>query len=705
MNLIARFKAAASAFAGVKHPTSSGYYHMLLPRTRIDYEREVGDGLGSNVFMAPLQWMVRAFLEARLGLVTDDSNGGEQFDHAHPLVTLLDKPNPFYSGASLQSGNLYSWFWDGNVYLIKNRGGAEKGPVKELWYVPPWLIEPKWEGNDFITYYEYQPGTGSIYLQPEDVVHLRYGVDPHNVRKGLSPIKSLLREIFNDDESANQVASLLSNGCIPGMIISPKDGGTASEDDLKLTKAYLKNQFGGDYKGAPLALGTPTEIKQFGYDPKTMDLSAIRNVSEERVCAVLGTCAAVVGFGTGLEQTQVGATLMELTKISWRQGVIPNQELIAGELTRNLGSDFKLKPNQRLAYNRSKVSALQDDLNKQSERLARAVGGPWMTIAQARAASGLEVDDTHDVYLIPSSVIPTKPEYLDKPRPAPVLPGLPANPAQREQLPVPDEPKATKGFIFPTKAAIRGKHAEMLRMLDSMAPGMAGEVSAFMRQQAERISGLVGNGHPWKNKDADRKELAGKIAASVKRGTLAGLSLERDFVASISKAAAISVKSAKAKRPSARIDAWVENNAMKWAGEINDTTYATIDQTLADAIDEGASVSEASKMIAEALDMERDYRTTRIAQTEMLAALNEGSLEAYRENDQVGGKGWLASMDEFTRKTHLEASKQYDDEGAIPPDADFIVGDASGPAPGQMGVPEEDCNCRCAIYPVVKEQP
>jgi hypothetical protein len=33
-------------------------------------------------------------------------------------------------------------------------------------------------------------------------VHFRFGLDPDDPRKGYSPLKSVLREVFTDDEAA-----------------------------------------------------------------------------------------------------------------------------------------------------------------------------------------------------------------------------------------------------------------------------------------------------------------------------------------------------------------------------------------------------------------------------------------------------------------------------------------------------------------------
>jgi hypothetical protein len=66
------------------------------------------------------------------------------------------------------------------------------------------------------------------------------------------------------------------------------------------------------------------------------DVSPLRDVSEERVCAALGIPAAVVGFGTGLQQTKVGATMKEMRQLAWTGGLIPMQKIVGDEIDRSL---------------------------------------------------------------------------------------------------------------------------------------------------------------------------------------------------------------------------------------------------------------------------------------------------------------------------------------------------------------------------------
>lgn len=382
----------------------------LLPRTNFDYAAAVSNGLNSNVVMAPVQWLMRTFPEAEL--VVEAKKDGRWRPIEHPLDSLLMEPNPFYGWTELLQSTVLSWFMDGNAYWIITRS-ALLAPV-ELWYVPHWLIEPKWsmDGTTFITHYEYRPDGRLVELPVNDVVHLRFGLDPKNPRIGLSPVKALMREVFTDDEAANFSATILKNMGIPGVVVSPKDAGTASNpDDVKEMKEYFQSAFSGDNRGAPLIVGAPTEVKQFGFDPNQLMLGNIRDIVEERVCAAIGIPAAVVGFGSGLQSTKVGATMRELRRLAWIQCVIPTQRSMAQQLGRQLlpQTDTLTEP-RRLRFDTSNTSSFQEEETQKADRIAKLVTAGILRVDRAQELVGLEVDEAQAVYLRPSNAVAVSPD-------------------------------------------------------------------------------------------------------------------------------------------------------------------------------------------------------------------------------------------------------------------------------------------------------
>ena len=333
----------------MRHPGQATLFASLLRRTRFDYASEVGDGLDASVVTAPVMWMQRSIPEATLAMREIKADGSHEDLHDHDLLELMRSPNPFYGDIALWGAIVLSFLIDGNSYLIKVKNAAGK-PV-QLWWVPWWMIEPHApiDGGDFIQFYRYTPGTGAgvMLLDPDDVVHFRNGINPRNMMKGLSPMQGVLREIFSDLESSNFIASLLRNMGVPGTIISPKGGAMPTPEDVEATKAWFSQAYGGDNRGKALVMGGQTEVQSFGFNPEQMNLSYGSNRAEERVCACIGIPAAVVGFGAGLEQTKVGATMEELRKLAWHNGVLPLGRQLVDELQRSLLPDFQRAQSQR----------------------------------------------------------------------------------------------------------------------------------------------------------------------------------------------------------------------------------------------------------------------------------------------------------------------------------------------------------------------
>ncbi len=400
------FQKAAVNLLGIRHAQSTGM-QRLLRRTRFDYRKEVGDLLDASVVTAPIQWVQRSLPEARLTVRHRKKDGTAEEIADHQMLALIQRPNDFYGDLALWGGTVFSYLADGNGYWIKLRNAMNRPAA--LWWVPHWTMEPRGsdDGRIFIERYEYRPGGGEVIeYDPADIVHFRHGIDPRNPRKGLSPLSGVIREIFMDLESSNFVASLLRNMGTPGMVIAPKSGGVAA-DDVEATKTWLKQAFGGDRRGEPLVMGAPTEVYPYGFNPQQMNMSEARDVAEERVCAAIGIPAAVVGFGAGLQSTKVGATMEELRKLAWQNGVLPIGRVFADELDRSLLPDFGNTAGLNTWWDTSEVQALQDDMVKLAGRLNTAIGGGWAQVAEGREAMGWDVTDADRVYLRPAMALET----------------------------------------------------------------------------------------------------------------------------------------------------------------------------------------------------------------------------------------------------------------------------------------------------------
>lgn len=508
-----------TSLTSMRHAAQSLFFGGLLKRTRFDYAREVGDMLDASVVMAPIMWLQRALPEATLAMRDRQKGGKMEPVEEHPLLELIRNPNSFYGDIALWAATILSYATDGNAYWIKVRNTA--GVPVELWYVPHWMMEPKagLDGSEFLSHYEYKPGTGfgTIYLDPDDVIHFRHGLNPRDLRRGLSPLQGVIREIFADIESSNFVASLLRNMGVPGVVISPKGGAMPTPGDVEATKTWFQQTFTGDGRGGTLVMGAPTDVQQYGFNPQQMELSGARDVAEERVCAALGIPAAVVGFGAGLQSTKVGATMEEMRKLAWHNGVLPLGRALIDELQRSLLPDFQRGEKRRLElfWDIDEVLALSEDENKRTERLLKELDAGAIMMYDYLLATGREADETHKYYLRPISKIEVPMAQAGQPREVRAVATPPADP----QLPPPAKALAAPAG---TKA----------NPLEDYLPADARDASPEAIARAERFA-LIQRREERADAEAFAKVLmelfqgwgdtADKIALDVLRATSANL--------------------------------------------------------------------------------------------------------------------------------------------------------------------------------------
>lgn len=404
MKIRSPFVTEKKALKEMQHSAFVNFFGALFNRSKRDYSGLLSDPMTSSLLSTVLLWIARRWPEAPIYLT--DKNDDSIYDH--PMLDLMQHPNKFYSGMSLWFGTMLSVVSDGNGYWIKIKAPRDLS-VRELWYVPHMFMEPKVSNgsNNFVDYYEYSPGGKSpIKIDPSDVVHFRYGIDPQNIRKGFSPLKSVIRDALTDEEADNFSASMLMNMGVPGMIVSPDlaAGQSASPEGIAATKKYFEEQFTGDKRGKPVVLTGPTKVQQFGFDPKSMDIAALRAIPEERVSAVTGIPAAVVGFGSGLAQTKVGATMKELREMAYEDGIIPIQRMIAPELETQLLAEFEPNPRDfKVTFDLSQVRVLQDDQDSLNTRTVAAFNGGVLYLDEARQAIGYESGPNDRIRRVPFS--------------------------------------------------------------------------------------------------------------------------------------------------------------------------------------------------------------------------------------------------------------------------------------------------------------
>ena len=427
----------------------------------------IGDGSGNSIVVAAVGWIQRNFPSAPPRVQQKDSDGelGTPTDPgARRLDQLLNAPNPIYGRRLMEMALVADYWITGNAYELKVRDASD-GRVLSMWYAPSWSLRPKRaEGStDFVDFYEYKPTADTRYeLRPEDVVHHRYGFDADNPMIGASPLSSVLREIYTDEEAATYVSTILRNLGVPGIVIVPDEDVDVEPEDADEIKQEFSNEFTREGRGRPMVLSAKSHIERVSFSPAELNLRDIRKIPEERVTAAIGIAAIVAGLGAGLDRSTF-ANFAEAREASYEENIVPTHDLWDDDRRIQLLPDFVGDPSE-FVLNRdySEVRVLQEDENKRWERFGNAFDKGAITLRAFNQGVGLPVDQQErDSYFVRPAVKVALAEFdpetigqAPEPPPEPTPdPNAPPNPMDTVPMP-PVPPEANGNGKTPVSAGV-----------------------------------------------------------------------------------------------------------------------------------------------------------------------------------------------------------------------------------------------------------
>jgi len=372
----------------------------------------MGNGASNSAVVACLQTLGMSFSEATLMVKEYDKDGLQQELINHPFTMLMRRPNPYMSGDIVQQYIINAMHVSGDAYLIKQKNNA--GQLVALYPLMPENVTPKGNDDELITHYEYDTNTKSVLVTPQDMVHIRLGLDQTNHRQGFAPLRSVLREIYGDESAGQMATALLANSGVPNVVISPKQDFGLTETEAEQVQRAFKQKVGGKNRGMPLVLSGSMDVKKMAFSPTELDIGTLRRVPEERISAVLGVPAILAGLGAGLDRATY-SNASELREFFTESKLIPLWKQIAEELTQQvLLRDYEITDGTSAEYDFSDVRALQTDQDALFTRMNVGVQGGWITIKEAREEVGLPVDESQEVYLLDANKILTPANSMDE---------------------------------------------------------------------------------------------------------------------------------------------------------------------------------------------------------------------------------------------------------------------------------------------------
>ena len=668
----------------------------------------------------------------KVKLYRETRKGEVEVDRGRPgsLFDLCQRVNPFWSMRRMIRMIEWSRCLWGAAFVTLERGAAGRRPPSEMWWVRPDRMRVHPHPTKYIGGYSYEHNGERILFSPGEV--LWFPLDnPIDEFAGLSPLAAARLSIDTASAATRANRRAFSNGMSAAGLVTPdKPDETWTQTQTDSVAGLVRKTLVGEENARAIGVwGRSAKFTQFM-------MSAVDMQYIEQLKWSLADVARAYGVPVNMLQDNEHATLAnvkEYDKILWESTLIPEANAISDTLTEFLVPMFPGEAD-RIALDYSDVASLQEDMTENTAQ------------AQIWFSLGVPLNKLIDVYN-PALASEDGQGYPwgDTPKTTMTQVGedggietipiagqqnpLAIGPGDRPDTGEDDEDEANEDT--PTRAAlaiVRRMRHEATEAAQTRAEwGYGGErhllamrrfERAVSRNQRALVAGL---------RSLFARQEESVLARLRKRSVDGVLTRDDDSVAdapfdieewtqrTIDALAPIledilvdgaesalddHAISAMFDVQNPRVREWLEQRAQRFAQQINETTWKELRSRIADAIDAGASLEDIAAAVKEVMQIASDSRAMTIAQTETVGALNAGSLEAARQAgpDIVTGKRWLSAQDERVRDTHVAAHGQ---ERAL--EEDFSVGSGSGPAPGQMGVAEEDINCRCTVTWVLAE--
>ena len=325
----------------------------------------------SDVVSSAITWIGKGVIQTEIRMDKDS---------LVDVPRIINRPSSYYNGKSMLMAVTASLCINGTAFirLLKTNNRI----IGMLW-LP--VVMDVVEDGELKAYKYYTVKGGEVFIEPEDMLVFRHGVHPDCPWRGLSPLRNLLNEASTDSEAGSFTYDTLKNMPLAGMLVGPKEGyfqAKSKDDHNKLEKSFQEH-FGGANRGKASLVTHAFEIGYVQPDMAKIDLARLRDVPEERICAALGVQPAVVSFGAGLQTTKVGATMVEMTRQSWKWGTLPIISIIEDTFNEQLVE--KYDPGNKLNLSVAKI----DDLRMPIKDILELLSAKVIDVPKAAELAGV----------------------------------------------------------------------------------------------------------------------------------------------------------------------------------------------------------------------------------------------------------------------------------------------------------------------------
>ncbi|QHB37234.1 portal protein [Gordonia phage Gudmit] len=308
----------------------------------------------------------------------DDTDRQRLSPADHPLAKVMRQPNAVTTRYRLMDATVHDLAIFDRAYWLKL--GSSSAP--QVVRIPPMMVTPK--GDNWITpeAFEVRGSKGTQLFARDRVLYFRgYGGDTDF---GASPMEALRQVLAEDHAGSKARAEILNNGArVSGYLERPAGAPRWESDARERFAKSWRAQYTG---GGPMAGGTPILEDGMTFKDATQtarDLQYIeaRKLTREEVAAVFFVPPPMVGI---LDKATF-SNITEQHKMLYQDTLGPWLTMIAEEIALQLIPDIAPTESDDLYVEFNLREKLTGNFEERQSAITQAVGGPTMTINEARA--------------------------------------------------------------------------------------------------------------------------------------------------------------------------------------------------------------------------------------------------------------------------------------------------------------------------------
>ena len=304
----------------------------------------------------------------------------EPADHAHPLQTLLDRPNSMWTAGEFWRA-IESWLALTGSAFVQLELDADLTPV-EMWPLRSDEVRVLLsEDSRSVTGFVHEGADGSTAILRNEMLWFRR-FNPIQPYAGLSSIAPTRAAVDMSGEAMRFNRSFFKNAATPSDLVVKVSNAHPSAREIERFLERWQERFSTPDKAhSPVVLGEGLEMKRVGYTHRDMEFVAALSWSVEEVSRAFGVPKV---FLSEFEDATL-ANVRTMEQFLWRNTIIPELRLFEDVMDRRLAPHFNDFPGQyEVRFDLSQIEAIQESQSDRAERVGNLVAAGVITVAEAR---------------------------------------------------------------------------------------------------------------------------------------------------------------------------------------------------------------------------------------------------------------------------------------------------------------------------------